>query len=787
MLLVGCLVVTAGPLVVASETAAARPHGAPFGTNFGVSIDRGPGTELTVQITNTGPQETYVYGGQSNLGLVLDQQGSGSTYEVGGGPYVASRGWQCQSQYDVFTCYKRGAFRVGQSLSLEFGMNLCYPSDHAYSIAYTTVDSGDVDLHEQEGHFVGPASQCTTTHVGYLQVSVTAEVQRIADQYRARVAQLAAEKQALEESLPGLQSAVGTARAAIAPADAAVAGIVAQIAQTKSFLQEIGQLEQTGPDSIAAETAARDGLDSAITALHAKIVAAERARNDALARSLQTTLDRDQSQLATLDRSLASKEDQVDQTRERWLSKLRVLDNQLFADQTAQIQATRAAALAASNLQSALGRRAALDTEMFAVAEQLARLDVVISHVYVFANDEGDAGSNGGYGPLVFEAEIPTSVLAIGHLDDNIARVSAALSDIGAKNNQALQQFLDAERLASDALANVYSVIWSTAYKKAAVDFVSNLVDVVMAGRKGGLIGASAETLKKVVETLVKEYAVDRGPGLYGSKGAQEFNSDFDAKLTNVYLSGVAIKAGEERAVKQIVSKNVKDALNKKIGTLVFEKVYGTVPALYEQAAGQLGALGAPSVEEIEQIQQAVDGRAAQFLGLGGVIEGQTKAPGSVGASVGDLAVTILKDVAKNSLKAHFDVQEQQAWTRYFELEIAARMWLPFYQATSDAYWKTYVAYNALLDEKAALLAGYQPVGDAKVLLDRYFHPNRGLEVTLLGPMNAPVTLNADTGAFVDVSVGGRQASSTNGMEFSLPPGTLPVTARGVGLQLAVH
>ena len=137
--------------------------------------------------------------------------------------------------------------------------------------------------------------------------------------------------------------------------------------------------------------------------------------------------------------------------------------------------------------------------------------------------------------------------------------------------------------------------------------------------------------------------------------------------MTNAYLSGVAIKAGEERAVKQVVSKNAKDALNKKIGTLVFEKVYGTVPSLYEQAAGELSAMGTPSVEEIEQIQKAVDGRAAQFLSLGGVAEGQAKAPASFGASVGDLAVTILKDVAKNSLKAHFDVQEQQAWTRYFE------------------------------------------------------------------------------------------------------------------------
>ena len=176
--------------------------------------------------------------------------------------------------------------------------------------------------------------------------------------------------------------------------------------------------------------------------------------------------------------------------------------------------------LAASSLpRRALARRAALDTELFSVAEQLSRMDVVIDHVYVYADGEGDPSSNGGYGPLVFEAAIPTSVLALGRLDDNIARVSAALSDIGAKNNQALQQFLDAERLASDALANVYSVIWSSAYKKAAVDFVSNLVDVVMAGRKGGLIGASAETLKKVVETLIKGTRWTAGRGCTARRG----------------------------------------------------------------------------------------------------------------------------------------------------------------------------------------------------------------------------------------------------------------------------
>lgn len=113
------------------------------------------------------------------------------------------------------------------------------------------------------------------------------------------------------------------------------------------------------------------------------------------------------------------------------------------------------------------------------------------------------------------------------------------------------------------------------------------------------------------------------GPGKFGSKGAEEFNVDFNAKLTNAYIGKIAYKTGVERLVKQTVSKTVKDALNKSIGTLVFQKLYGTIPALYEQAAGQISALVNPSVEEIKEIQAAVDAKAAQFTGLGGSYEGQ--------------------------------------------------------------------------------------------------------------------------------------------------------------------
>lgn len=45
------------------------------------------------------------------------------------------------------------------------------------------------------------------------------------------------------------------------------------------------------------------------------------------------------------------------------------------------------------------------------------------------------------------------------------------------------------------------------------------------------------------------------GPGKFGSKGAEEFNVDFNAKLTNAYIGKIAYKTGVERLVKQTVSK----------------------------------------------------------------------------------------------------------------------------------------------------------------------------------------------------------------------------------------
>ena len=254
------------------------------------------------------------------------------------------------------------------------------------------------------------------------------------------------------------------------------------------------------------------------------------------------------------------------------------------------------------------------------------------------------------------------------------------------------------------------------------------------------------------------------------------------AKLSNAFLGQVALKAGVERVVKETVTKTGKDQLNKRIGTLVFEKVYGTVPALYEQAATQLVALGNPSVARIQQIQAAVDARAAQFANLGGTVPGQVKPAKTFGTKIGDLALTLLKDVAKNALKAHFDAQEQQAWIAYFEQEIVARTYFPLYQAIATAYWQAYDTYNELLDQKAKLLDGYRPFGPARTTLDQTFLANDSLTVALalngaLSPGNS----------LVDVLVDGTKATYTVGTTYVFAGTSLPPTGGRRDLEIRVH
>ena len=126
-------------------------------------------------------------------------------------------------------------------------------------------------------------------------------------------------------------------------------------------------------------------------------------------------------------------------------------------------------------------------------------------------------------------------------------------------------------------------------------------------------------------------------------------------------------------------------------------------------------------------------------------------------------------------------MQEQQAWIAYFEQEIIARTYFPLYQATADAYWTAYDEYNTLLEQKAKLLEGYSPVGDARVTLDDYFPANAVLSIFINGLYGQGLSSR------LDVLVGGSPAKYFSAAEYVFSAVASAVAHQGLGIELRFH
>ena len=331
------------------------------GTNFSLSIERGAGTALQVTVTNTGPRPVVAVAGPtgkvtSGFSLTLDKGSSGSTYMVAAA-IKASGQWSCGATYDVVNCVVPGAFGVGQTMTMSVPMDLCYPSDHDYVVYYWTNDNGEVGNHVQNGSFSGPGGGCTSNHIGFVKIFASAALRSLTAQYRDQVAALAEQKQNLEDSLGAKAARVALAQTELGRSTQVVASLVSQVAGTEAFVKQINQQEQALPGSVRAELQARDSLDQSIASLQDQIVAAERAGNTALAKTLTARLDRELSELATISRELLGKDEIIDQTVERWLARLRLLKNQLFAARIHQVGVLAELTQADANLEAALGDR----------------------------------------------------------------------------------------------------------------------------------------------------------------------------------------------------------------------------------------------------------------------------------------------------------------------------------------------------------------------------------------------------------------------------------------------
>jgi hypothetical protein len=741
-------------------------------TSITATFTRGAGTELNLTVKNNGPDAARAIDNSGNVtggfSLGLDQWSSGSTYMVASFSHVP-KPWTCSSQYDVIYCSKNSAMAPGESVSFTAATNLCYPAGHAYKTYFFTGGNIGNNGGANDGTFSGGGGSCSTTHIGSLKVTISNKVREQSASLRQQVKQLDDQKEQIESTLGDKQAALQQAEAAFAAFEPKLPPIYAAIEETRSFLAKIGAAEGKLTPGQRAELQARDSLDATIGDLQGQIVTATGSGKPALAKSLQGKLDRDEGRLQELIRSLRGSNAPVDQLREKWLSKLRMLNDQLFKTLNGQALADQARAQAAADLQRALDARASLDDQLLALAKQIFQIDVALGNVLV------TAGSAPPPDDEVWKANVLGSVLQTDQIDQDLAALAQEKDALASLKNQAADRYMSAEQQSIAALDNVTTTIMSTAYRKAAVDFISNALDVIKAAKNGGLIGASAETLKKVVETLSKEYLVDRGQGRWGSKGAVEFDSDLAKNISNAVFAKAGGKMLAERAVKELGTKTAKDALNRKLGTLVFAKVYGSVPPLYQQVVDYARSGGNPGVELIRQMRTAADGRTKQLLNLADLN------PKTRWEQFGDLGVTLLKDAAKTTLKAHFDVVEQQAWIAYFEAETLAQMAFPLWQATADAYWKAYDAYNDELEQKAKVLEGYDPTGHFKVMLQKEFFANDPVSVlfsTTGGDSYTPIK--------IEVYVDGQKADRYSGGTWVVSEPHFNVTAKGVPLEIRI-
>ena len=109
-----------------------------------------------------------------------------------------------------------------------------------------------------------------------------------------------------------------------------------------------------------------------------------------------------------------------------------------------------------------------------------------------------------------------------------------------------------------------------------------------------------------------------------------------------------------------------------------------------------------------------------------------------------------------------------------------ARSYFPFWQMAATKYWEAYDAYNGLLDEKAALLKGFDAETSARTTVDEKFSKNATLRVTVTVVRAAGTTGTVDLG----VLVAGNSATHAGDYEYTIGATHLKEGNKGLGLDI---
>ena len=599
------------------------------------------------------------------------------------------------------------------------------------------------------------------TRIGSARVSLSERLKRLARELRPQVEPLLQDRREFDDELPRLRARFQQATAVATALDRKIPPLGEQVERFTAFFRQIEAAERVSPKAVDIQ--ARGSLTRALARLQGRIIEATLAGDTEGAATLQDEFDRDRRQLANLEASLRGQTQKADELLTDLLSQLGALSVQLFAARKEWAQAERTRLLVGDELSRMYTRAALVSERLVALGAKLVALDFDLETVTVTAN-----------GKKAYEAQLSGPARKLQALDADIAVMKQALPELEAQRLAALQHFADSQRDAIAALESLAKTIMAVAKKKAAVDFAYNAYDVVRAASKGGLVGALAETAKKVGEALVI-FVADKD-----KTGAKEFESLFNGNVKEAFSADKASRTGGERLAKEAISKPLKDKLSQAYLAKLLTKIYGDIGL---PQTGQAAPAPTAVADRFRSFAKSFGDKQTHLANLTKGIKKPWSSVKNLKEVGGDLVGNFLKDLSKGFAKAYFDIQETEAWYAYFAADVIARTYYPLWQTAATGYWSAYDYYNGLLDQKASLLDGYSEQTNTRTTFTDRFNKQAKLLITI--KVERPAGSAGTVG--LAVAVGGRAAAPAGAYTYAVGVGGLPESAAGLGLEIAAR
>jgi hypothetical protein len=514
----------------------------------------------------------------------------------------------------------------------------------------------------------------------------------------------------------------------------------------KRRLDEITAAETAIPPALQPLAAKRDKLSGEVDRLNGLILAGQEG--------LLPQLDSTQNRLTQVENQLASRlpdHSALGADKAALNAALDSLQAKNDALQRAQLRADTEAELAEKSVVRLIVRQQSLDSELADDAQKLAALDFSLTDVEVEAD-----------GRVIYDARVNTPYDELDTLNEELATGKQTLSQLDTRREEAVSRVIAADDATMRTRERLAATIISVSHEKAAVDFAVNAYDVIKAGFNGGLIGAAAETMKKAIEAVMFPSGTLDPATVEGN-----FNARFEAGLQNEVSFTKEAGIVGSRAVKDTVLKAGKDRLNQRYGPLVFEKMYGAIPAIYTTSDAKVAEVSQHTVLRFVTKRFQDQENTAILNGferLDNVRKGIVFDSKALRAS----GIGLLKDVSKGLLKAQIDTIEEAAWYDYFAADAYQRATFAMWQLISDDYWTGYDVYQQLLAQKQTLLLGYDPSTGIRTIVDAPFSTAANATVVLeVGqPKGAPPV-------GLSVEIDGKTARTTGRFRYVLAAGAL--------------